>query len=243
LFHKIGYEEGEMKIITGASNGIGKYLLEKYVGDGETVYGTFLSTEPTHPYYMWFYHKIDVSDFLDVAEWISRIVRIYDRTDDRIELINCAAINYDSFSHKADPGEWARVIEVNLIGTFNSIAAVLPFMRKNGYGRIINLSSIVDRLGIPGTSAYAASKAGLLGLTRVLAAENASKGITVNNLNLGYFKIGMGCELPPEFGNEIKKRIPAGDFGDPETIYNAVNFLINNSYINGASLDINGGLR
>jgi NAD(P)-dependent dehydrogenase (short-subunit alcohol dehydrogenase family) len=162
---------------------------------------------------------------------------------EKIELINCAATNYNSFAHKANPYDWGEIIRVNLLGTFHVILALLPEMRKNNYGRIINFSSIVDRLGIPGTSAYAASKAGLLGLTRVLAAENASKGITVNNLNLGYFKIGMGCELPPELGNEIKKRIPVSEFGDPETIYNAVNFLINNSYVNGASLDINGGLR
>ncbi len=226
-----------MKIITGASRGIGRYLLERYLIPGEVVCGTCFITEPPR-YLSKYYWKVDVSNYSSVAEWIKIIVPA-----GNIELINCAAINYNSFAHKANPYDWEEIIRVNLIGTFNVIRALLPEMRKSNYGRIINLSSIVDRLGIPGTSAYEASKAGLLGLTRVLASENASRGITVNNLNLGYFKIGMGCELSTELGNEIKKRIPVSDFGDPETIYNAVNFLINNSYVNGASLDINGGLQ
>jgi acetoacetyl-CoA reductase/3-oxoacyl-[acyl-carrier protein] reductase len=115
-------------------------------------------------------------------------------------------------------------------------------MRKSNYGRIINFSSVVAQTGIPGTSAYAASKAGLWGLTKAVAAENASKGITINNLNLGYFQIGMGEEISPEMRNKLIEKIPVNEFGEPESIYNAVNFLIENSYINGASLDINGGL-
>jgi NAD(P)-dependent dehydrogenase (short-subunit alcohol dehydrogenase family) len=237
-FYGIRKTEGEMKLITGASRGIGWYLLDRFRTRGDLAYGTFLKTRPPEKWFASF-SEVDVSNFLDVSEWISKAAKI----DDRIELINCAAINYDSFAHKADPKKWARVIETNLIGTFNAISAALPFMRKFGYGRIINFSSIVDRLGVPGTSAYAASKAGLLGLTKVLAAENASKGITINNLSLGYFKIGMGCSLSTELSERIKARIPVNEFGDPETIYNAVNFLINNSYVNGASLDINGGLQ
>jgi acetoacetyl-CoA reductase/3-oxoacyl-[acyl-carrier protein] reductase len=226
-----------MKIITGASRGIGKYLLERYLIDGEVVCGTFLSTPPT-PILSRYYTKVDVSNYSEVSSWIDSLSLFEDTT-----LINCAGINYNSFAHKADLDEWEKIIRVNLIGTFNVIRAVLPEMRKKGYGRIINFSSIVDRLGIPGTSAYAASKAGLLGLTKVLAVENASKGITINNLNLGYFNVGMGFDVPPELKLKIEERIPTKEFGDTEDIYRAVNFLIENSYINGASLDINGGLQ
>jgi len=225
-----------MKIITGASRGIGKYLLEKYVNSGEMVCGTFLSTKPL-PDFARYYSQVDVSKYSEVVSWITSLI-----ITDKIEVINCAAINYNSYTHKADPNNWERTIEINLIGTFNVIRSILPQMRKSNYGRIINFSSVVAQTGIPGTSAYAASKAGLWGLTKAVAAENASKGITINNLNLGYFQIGMGEEISPEMKNKLIEKIPGNEFGDPESIYNAVNFLIENSYINGASLDINGGL-
>jgi len=225
-----------MKIITGASKGIGKYLLEKYIATGETVIGTFLSTEPL-PEYAKYYYRIDVSSYSDVAIWINSI-----SLEEKIVLINCAGISYNSYAHKADPLLWEKVISTNLSGSFNIIRALLPEMRKNNYGRVINFSSVVAQSGIPGTSAYAASKAGLWGMTKALAVENASKGITVNCLNLGYFDLGMGNNLSPELQIKIKERIPTNEFGDARNIYNAINFLVDNDYVNGTSLDINGGL-
>jgi acetoacetyl-CoA reductase/3-oxoacyl-[acyl-carrier protein] reductase len=225
-----------MKIITGASRGIGKYLLEKYIGTGETVYGSFFSTQPS-PEYSRYYSKIDVANYSDVTNWISSI-----SLTNKIELINCAGVNYDSFAHKADPSLWGKIIEINLVGTFNVIRALLPEMRKNNYGRIINFSSVVAQIGIPGTSAYAASKSGLWGMTKALAAENALKGITVNSLNLGYFEIGMGEALSAELQRKIKEKIPTNEFGDKKNILNAVNFLIDSDYVNGTCLNINGGL-
>ena len=138
--------------------------------------------------------------------------------------------------------KWSNLLNVNLIGTFNLINAVLPIMRENSFGRIINFSSIVAQRGIAGTSAYAASKSGLWGMSKAIAAENASKGITVNNLNLGYFSIGMIDQVPEAIQTQIKDQIPMKRFGDPRDILNAVEFLRDNSYITGASLDINGGL-
>jgi acetoacetyl-CoA reductase/3-oxoacyl-[acyl-carrier protein] reductase len=137
---------------------------------------------------------------------------------------------------------WGKIIEINLVGTFNVIRALLPEMRKNNYGRIINFSSVVAQIGIPGTSAYAASKSGLWGMTKALAAENALKGITVNSLNLGYFEIGMGEALSAELQRKIKEKIPTNEFGDKKNILNAVNFLIDSDYVNGTCLNINGGL-
>jgi acetoacetyl-CoA reductase/3-oxoacyl-[acyl-carrier protein] reductase len=225
-----------MKIIIGASRGIGKYLFEKFIGSGETVYGSFLSTKPA-PEFTRYYSKVDISNFSDITNWISSLP-----LTNKIELIICAGINYNSFAHKADPVLWRKIIETNLIGTFNAIRAILPEMRKNNYGRIINFSSVVAQIGIPGTSAYAASKAGLWGMTKTLAIENASKGITINTLNLGYFDIGMGENIPHELQKKIKERIPTNEFGDPKNILNAVNFLIDNDYLNGTSININGGL-
>jgi acetoacetyl-CoA reductase/3-oxoacyl-[acyl-carrier protein] reductase len=129
-----------------------------------------------------------------------------------------------------------------LIGTFNVIRAVLPLMREERYGRIINFSSVVAQMGIPGTSAYAASKAGLSGLTKSIAVENAKRGITINNLNLGYFDIGMISEVSNEFQKLIKDKIPTGNFGNPINIFKAINFIIETDYINGTSIDLNAGL-
>ena len=226
-----------MIIITGASRGIGKFLFEKFVELGENVYGTYNSTNPETDK-MEFFRKVDISNYLEVSNWIETIRSKISK----LTLINCAGNNYNSFAHKADVDNWSNVINVNIIGTFNVIRVVLPIMREEGYGRIINFSSIVAQMGIPGTSAYAASKAGLWGLSKSIAVENATKGITINNLNLGYFDIGMIKDVPEKFQEIIKEKIPTGNFGNPDNIFNAVKFLMETDYINGSSIDINAGL-
>ena len=182
--------------------------------------------------------KVDISNHSDVRNWIDTIKNKMKE----VILINCAGINYNSFAHKADINQWGNVINTNLIGTFNVIREVLPIMRESSYGRIINLSSIVAQTFVPGSSAYAASKAGLWGLVRSIAIENSRKGITINNLNLGYYNLGMISEVPKEYQDILKKKIPSGNFGEPKNILNAIKFLIENDYINGTSVDINGGL-
>jgi len=226
-----------MIIITGASKGIGKYLFEKFWEMDEITYGTYNTTFPKTDRIDYF-EKVDISDYLSVANWINKI----DNKISKLTLINSAGINYNSFAHKADTDKWNQVIYVNLIGTFNVIRAILPFMRDEGFGRIINFSSVVAQTCVHGTSAYAASKAGLWGLTRSVAVENAKRGITINNLNLGYYEIGMIDEIPNEFRDKLKKKIPTGNFGTPENIFRAINFLRETEYINGTSIDINGGL-
>lgn len=226
-----------MIIITGASRGIGKYLFEEFWRSGETVYGTYCTTSPQAEKKDYL-TKVDISNYSDVCKWINTISN--GMRD--IILINCAGINYNSFAHKADINQWSNVININLIGTFNVIREVLPIMREKSYGRIINFSSVVAQTFVPGASAYAASKAGLWGLTRSIAIENVNKGITINNLNLGYYNLGMINEVPEEYQTILKQKIPTGNFGDPENILNAIRFLIENNYINGTSLDINGGL-
>ena len=226
-----------MLIITGASRGIGKYLFEKFFESGETVFGTYNSTYPETDK-MEFFKKVDISNYSDVSDWIEKIKGKITK----LTLINCAGNNYNSFAHKADVDNWSDVINVNLIGTFNVIRVVLPIMREQGYGRIINFSSIVAQMGIPGTSAYAASKSALWGMSKAIAVENAAKGITINNLSLGYFDIGMIKEVPEKFQEIIKEKIPTRNFGNPENIFNAVEFLRKTDYINGTSIDINAGL-
>lgn len=223
-------------LITGASKGIGSFLLAKFFAKGNEVFGTFNSTIPTESNSV--LTKVDITNMEEVMGWIESTCTI----DDQLVVINCAGSNYNAFAHKADMEKWKKIIEVNLIGSFNVINAVLPFMREKGFGRIINFSSIVPQKGVPGTSAYAASKAGLWGITKSIAAENAKKGITINTLNLGYFNIGMISEVPEDILAGIIKTIPVQKLGDPENIYNAVNFLIKSDYITGTTIDINGGL-
>jgi len=226
-----------MYIITGASRGIGKFLLEKLIKNNEKVIGTYKSTIPDESLSEYF-HQVDISDFTQVQSWVDSIKEKLNN----IVLINCAGSNYNAFAHKSDMDKWNNVIKTNLIGTFNVINQLLPFMREQNYGRIINFSSIVAQMGIPGTSAYAASKSGLWGMSKSIASENATKGITINNLNLGYFDIGMITEVPDKFQEIIKQKIPSGKFGDPINIYNAVKFMIDSDYLNGTSIDINAGL-
>lgn len=224
-------------LITGASRGIGKFLLEKFEQAGAEVFGTYLNpnTEFDNDKR---YFRLDVTD----TEGIQNVVENLKEKFQKPVLINCAGNNYNSFAHKSDSAVWKSVIDTNLTGTYNMIRAFLPVMREKNFGRIINFASVVAEMGIPGTSAYAASKSGLWGMTRSMAVENASKGITINNLNLGYFEIGMITEVSPEYQEIVKSKIPTGRFGNPENIFNAVKFIIDSDYLTGTSLDINGGI-
>ena len=224
-----------MILITGASKGIGKYLFEKYSKTHE-VFGTFTNTQPPVKFSDK-YQKVDVRDTGSIREWINSL-----ENKNKLILINCVGVNYNSFGHKADIEKWKNVIDVNLTGVFNVIHEILPFMRHEQYGRIINMSSVVSQMGVLGTSAYAASKSGLNGMIRSLAKENGNKGITINNLNLGYFDLGLIREVPDQMKESIKNDIPNHQFGDPEDIYNIIESIIKTPYINGTSIDVNGGL-
>ena len=225
-----------MILISGASGGVGHFLMQKFIDEGIDVIGLYNNSVPTE--HLELMHKTDISS----VEEVKNFVTDNNEKFSRIILLNCAGGNYNAFAHKADPVKWAQLISVNLAGTFNIINALLPKMREENFGRIINFSSIVAQVGIGGTSAYAASKSGLWGMTKAIAVENASKGITINNLNLGYFDIGMIKDVPTEMQEQIKNKIPGKKFGNPDDIYKAVKYLIDAEYITGSSIDINGGL-
>ena len=227
-----------MILITGASRGIGRYLFQEYSKNHENVFGTFNSTPMHGKSDEKNYSHVEIGDLASVRRWIASL----EPDGENIVLLNCAGTNYNSFAHKADMDKWSSVIQTNLIGTFNVIQTVLPFMRKAKYGRIINFSSIVAQKGIPGTSAYAASKTALWGLSRAVAIENAELGITINNLNLGYFDIGMISDVPQQFQEKIKNGIPVKKFGNPSEIKRAIDMIIQSDYLNGSSIDLNGGL-
>ena len=226
-----------MVIITGASQGVGRFLLDRYVSKGELVVGTFNNTRPSTNTDC--YHKLDVRDADAVSDFCERIGA---GVEEPVMLINCAGVNINDFAHKADPGEWAHVIDTNLLGTFNMMRALLPVMRGRGGGTIINFSSVVALRATPGVSAYAASKAALGGLTKSVMMENAKLGITVNNINLGYSTLGMISQVPEKFMSRLKEQIPCERLCEPEDIFRTVEFIRATKYLNRTSINLTGGL-
>ena len=183
----------------------------------------------------------DVSQEDDVNSMVEKIIARFGRVD---ILVNNAGINRDGLLHKGNLANWEAVMAVNLTGPFICTKAVLPSMRAQGYGRIVNLSSLTARIGIFGTGYYATSKAGLIGLTKVTAVENATKGITCNALAPGYINTDMMNKYPEDQLKALIAKIPVGRFAEPQEVADAALFLASDSssYITGAVLDINGGV-
>jgi NAD(P)-dependent dehydrogenase (short-subunit alcohol dehydrogenase family) len=228
-----------MYIITGASKNIGRYLFTRLKQSGEKVIGFYNSTIEGFEEDSSSYYKLDITDYDAVEKWVESVHPELHQ----IKLINCAGISYSGFAHKADIEEWQRVIQVNLFGAFNIIRALLPLMREQNYGRIINFSSVVTKMPTPGVSAYAASKSALIGLTKTLSIENVSLGITVNSINLGYTNAGMGVnDVPEKYREIIIDKIPEKRFCEPIEIFNTIEYIIKTEYLSGSIIDLNGGL-
>jgi NAD(P)-dependent dehydrogenase (short-subunit alcohol dehydrogenase family) len=223
-----------MIIITGASRGIGRYLFNQFSIEKLDVIGTFNSTVVDDDRY----YAVNTTDYEGVSKWINNL----EPSLKNIILINCAGINYNAFTHKSEPLKWKEVIDINLVGTYNCIRAVLPIMRLQKYGRIINFSSVVASKGTQGTSAYAASKSALWGLSKSIAKENGSLNITINNINMGYSELGMIEQVPEAYIESLKREIPSGTLCRKEEILKTVKFLIESEYTNGISIELSGGL-
>jgi 3-oxoacyl-(acyl-carrier-protein) reductase len=159
-------------------------------------------------------------------------------------LVNNAGIALDRTMRKLPPEDWDQVLAVNLTGAFNCAQAVIEGMTDRGWGRIISVSSVVALMGNFGQTNYAASKAGLIGLTKSLAREVARKGVTVNAVAPGFIATEMTGAIPDDVAREIVEGIPMQEMGDPEDVANAVAFLASNDarYITGHVLSVNGGL-
>ena len=159
-------------------------------------------------------------------------------------LVNCAGITRDRSFVKMTREQWDEVINTNLSGAFNVTRAILPTMLESGWGRIINISSIVGQWGNFGQANYAAAKAGLIGLTQTLARELARKNITANAIAPGFVETDMTKDLPDAVKQQVAALTPMGRMGKPEEIAAAVVFLAsqNASYITGQVLGVNGGM-
>jgi NAD(P)-dependent dehydrogenase (short-subunit alcohol dehydrogenase family) len=225
-----------MIIISGASRGIGEYLLKTFKEQSIETIGLYNTTEPKQ--FSEVCYKVDIRNYEEIEKTITPLIS----NADNLVLINCAGITYSAFAHKSDPEKWKKVIETNLIGTYNLIRCILPKMREIKHGRIINFSSVVAVKGTPGVSAYAATKSAFWGLSKSIAIENANKNITINSINLGYSVLGMISEVPEQYMVQIKNEIPEKRLCSPEEIFSTVNYLISTGYITGESLNVTGGL-
>ena len=154
------------------------------------------------------------------------------------------AITRDGLSMRMKPADWDLVLNINLNGAFRCIQQVLPTMMRNRWGRIVNIASVVGQAGAAGQANYAASKGGMIAMTKALAQEIGSRGITVNAVAPGYIETDMTKVLPDEVKAKILAQVPLGRIGQPEDIASAVKFLASeeSGYITGHVLAVNGGM-
>ncbi len=184
--------------------------------------------------------KGNVSSFADCAAAVKTVEGQYGPID---VLVNNAGITRDAMLHKMTEAQWNEVIHVNLASIFNMTRNVIEGMRERGFGRIINISSINGQKGQMGQTNYSAAKAGILGFTKALALEAATKGITVNAIAPGYVATDMVAAVPPEVLAKITAQIPIGRLGQPGEIAAVVRFLVSEagSLLTGATVTANGG--
>jgi len=184
---------------------------------------------------------LDISSHESVKEGFAKVIGEKGRVD---VLVNNAGITRDGLAVRMKPADWELVLKINLFGAFYATQQVLQGMMKARWGRIVNIASVVGQAGSPGQANYAASKAGLIGMTKALAQEVGSRGITVNAVAPGYIGTDMTAGLPEELKQKMLASIPLARMGAPADVANAVKFLVSDdaAYITGHGLAVNGGM-
>jgi NAD(P)-dependent dehydrogenase (short-subunit alcohol dehydrogenase family) len=222
--------EGAVALVTGGGRGIGAAIAERLRADGFTV--ATLGRDAA---------RADVAaDVADSASVQAAFDEVRERLGPVLVLVNNAGITADGLAIRMPDDDWTRVIDTNLTGAFNCTKRGLEDMLKARWGRIVNVSSVVAERANPGQANYVASKAGLLGLTRVVAREMGKRNITCNAITPGVIETDMTADLD----GDLAGAVPAGRVGRPDEVAAAVGFLVSDeaAYINGATLAVDGGL-
>ncbi len=241
--------DGKTAIITGGAQGIGLAIAEALANEGVLVGIADLKGEQAKKVADDFNARgkkaasfqVNVANSGEVKQMIDQAMAAWNKID---ILVNNAGITRDGLIIRMKEEDWNLVLDINLNGTFFCIKEVLSKMAKQRSGRIINISSIVGAMGNAGQANYVASKAAVIGLTKTVAKEYASRGITVNAVAPGFIETEMTRVLPAQTREELIKQIPQGRMGAVEDIANAVCFLASDqaSYITGQVIHVNGGM-
>ncbi len=240
--------QGQVALVTGGSRGIGRAISARLIGRGVSVAaGYSRDTEAAeqlqkdHPDAHITIHQGNIGNAEDCQRVIDEVLEEHGQLD---ILVNNAGITVDKTVRKMSPDDWDRVIQVNLNGAFYLCQSALPHMLEAGYGRMINISSVIGEKGSVGQANYASAKSGLLGLTMSLALETGRKAITVNAVTPGFIETDMVAGVPEKVLDGIVSQIPTNRLGQPDEVARVVEFLADpdSSYITGAVYSVNGGL-
>ena len=232
-------------LITGASGGIGNELVKKFVSLGGNVLGSGTNSEKLDKIKKQYPNikvkKFNIAEHLRIEEFIDDVSLELGGLD---ILINNAGTNADNLSLRMKEEEWKKVIDINLTATFLLSKHAIKKMLKNKFGRIVNITSIVGHSGNQGQSNYAASKAGIIGMSKSLAIEYAKKNITINCVSPGFIQSNMTDKIVESIKAVLTSRIPMSKLGTGEDVSNTVAFLSSDaaSYITGQTLHVNGGM-
>lgn len=240
---------GQIAIVTGGAQGIGKAIVRVLVQSGADAVVADINLDQARETVSELEVSgrrlmavgVNVADGKQVTEMVDRVVKEWGKLD---TLVNNAGITRDGLLLRMSEEDWNRVMDVNLKGTFHCTKAVLPFMTRQRRGRIVNIASIVGVMGNAGQANYAASKAAVIGFTKSVAREYASRGITVNAVAPGFIDTPMTQNLSQEVRDLLLKQIPMARLGTAMDVAYAVRFLISEeaSYITGQVIHVNGGM-
>ncbi len=240
---------GKIALVTGAAQGIGKDIALALATDGADVAICDVNLEAAQKTAADIEAKgrkslavkANVAASADVTSMLEQVVEKFCRID---ILVNNAGITRDGLILRMKDEDWDLVLSINLKGAFLCAKSALKYMTKQRGGTIINIASIVGAMGNAGQANYVASKAGLIGLTKTIAREYATRGITANAVAPGFIETAMTQALPENVRQELAKQIPMGKLGTPEDVANAVRFLASPwaSYITGQVVHVNGGM-